>query len=34
MLEVINIPGHSDGLFAVKGKNSEGKCVLLFSEGR
>lgn len=32
-IELINIPGHSDGLFAVKVKNSEGKFVLLFSDG-
>ena len=30
---MINIPGHSDGLCAVKIKNSEGKYVLLFSDG-
>lgn len=28
-----NIPGHSDGLCAVRIKNSEGKYVLLFSDG-
>ena len=32
-IELINIPGHADGLFAVKVKNSEGKFVLLFSDG-
>ncbi len=32
-IELINIPGHSDGLFAVKVKNEEGKFVLLFSDG-
>ena len=30
---LINIPGHSEGLFAVKITNSEGKYVLLFSDG-
>lgn len=30
---LINIPGHADGLFAVKVKNREGKFVLLFSDG-
>ena len=30
---MINIPGHADGLFAVKVKNDEGKFVLLFSDG-
>ena len=29
----INIPGHSDGLFAVKVTNREGRYVLLFSDG-
>lgn len=32
-IELINIPGHCDGLFAVKVKNDEGKFVLLFSDG-
>ena len=32
-IELINIPGHSDGLFAVKITNEEGKYVLLFSDG-
>ena len=32
-IELINIPGHADGLFAVKVKNEEGKYVLLFSDG-
>ena len=32
-IQLINIPGHADGLFAVKVKNSEGKFVLLFSDG-
>ena len=32
-VKLINIPGHSDGLCAVKIKNSEGKYVLLFSDG-
>lgn len=30
---LVNIPGHSDGLCAVKIKNPEGKFVLLFSDG-
>lgn len=30
---MVNIPGHSDGLCAVKIKNEEGKYVLLFSDG-
>ncbi len=30
---MVNIPGHSDGLCAVKITNSEGKYVLLFSDG-
>lgn len=30
---LINIPGHCDGLFAVKVKNEEGQFVLLFSDG-
>lgn len=30
---LIHIPGHSDGLFAVKIKNDKGKYVLLFSDG-
>lgn len=29
-IELINIPGYADGLFAVKIKNEEGKFVLLF----
>ena len=32
-IELINIPGHADGLYAVKIKNNEGKFVLLFSDG-
>ena len=32
-IELINIPGHADGLFAVKVKNEQGKFVLLFSDG-
>lgn len=32
-IQLINIPGHADGLFAVKVKNDEGKFVLLFSDG-
>lgn len=32
-IELINIPGHADGLFAVKVKNDDGKFVLLFSDG-
>lgn len=32
-IELVNIPGHADGLFAVKIKNDEGKYVLLFSDG-
>lgn len=32
-IELIDIPGHADGLFAVKVKNEEGKFVLLFSDG-
>ena len=32
-IELINIPGHADGLFAVKVKNTDGKFVLLFSDG-
>ncbi|MDO4866785.1 MAG: N-acyl homoserine lactonase family protein [Clostridia bacterium] len=32
-IELINIPGHADGLFAVKVKNEEGKFALLFSDG-
>lgn len=31
--QMINIPGHSDGLCALKVTNSEGKYVLLFSDG-
>ena len=31
-IQLINIPGHADGLFAVKVKNEEGKYVLLFSD--
>ena len=30
---LVNIPGHSAGLFAVKVKNTDGKFVLLFSDG-
>ena len=30
---MVNIPGHSDGLCAVKIKNNDGKFVLLFSDG-
>lgn len=32
-VKMINIPGHSDGLCAVKITNSKGKYVLLFSDG-
>lgn len=32
-VKMINIPGHSDGLCAVKVRNSDGKFVLLFSDG-
>jgi glyoxylase-like metal-dependent hydrolase (beta-lactamase superfamily II) len=32
-IALINIPGHADGLYAVKVKNEEGKFVLLFSDG-
>lgn len=32
-IELVNIPGHCDGLFAVKVKNEEGRFVLLFSDG-
>ncbi|MDO4401112.1 MAG: N-acyl homoserine lactonase family protein [Coriobacteriia bacterium] len=32
-IRLINIPGHADGLFAVKVANEEGKFVLLFSDG-
>ncbi len=32
-VKMINIPGHSDGLCAVKLTNAEGKFVLLFSDG-
>ena len=32
-IQLINIPGHADGLFAVKIRNEEGKFVLLFSDG-
>lgn len=32
-VELVNIPGHLDGVFAVKIKNEEGKYVLLFSDG-
>lgn len=32
-VQLINIPGHADGLFAVKLTNPEGKFVLLFSDG-
>ncbi|MGI6032976.1 MAG: N-acyl homoserine lactonase family protein [Coriobacteriales bacterium] len=32
-IELINIPGHTDGLFAVKVTNDEGRFALLFSDG-
>ena len=32
-IQLINIPGHSNGLIAVKIKNEKGKYVLLFSDG-
>ena len=32
-MKMINIPGHSDGLCALKIRNSEGKFVLLYSDG-
>lgn len=32
-VKLINIPGHCDGLCAVKVKNADGKYVLLFSDG-
>lgn len=32
-IKMINIPGHCDGLCAVKIKNTDGKYVLLFSDG-
>ena len=32
-IELINIPGHADGLYAVKIRNEDGKFVLLFSDG-
>ena len=32
-IQLINIPGHADGLFAVKVINKKGKFVLLFSDG-
>lgn len=32
-IQLVNIPGHADGLFAVKVINEEGKFVLLFSDG-
>lgn len=32
-VKMINIPGHCDGLCAVKVKNSDGKYVLIFSDG-
>ncbi len=32
-IELINIPGHADGLYAVKIKNEEDEFVLLFSDG-
>lgn len=32
-IQLINIPGHADGLFAVKVINEEYKFVLLFSDG-
>ena len=30
---IVNIPGHSEGLCALKVKNTEGKYVLLFADG-
>ncbi|MBQ9067039.1 MAG: N-acyl homoserine lactonase family protein [Clostridia bacterium] len=32
-VELVNIPGHADGLFAVKVTNEEGNYVLLYSDG-
>lgn len=32
-IQLINIPGHSDGLFAVKVVNTKGQYVLLYSDG-
>jgi N-acyl homoserine lactone hydrolase len=32
-IELVNIPGHSDGLFAVKITDEEGRFALLFSDG-
>ncbi|MDO4891257.1 MAG: hypothetical protein Q3963_07815 [Coriobacteriaceae bacterium] len=32
-IQLVNIPGHADGLFAVKVTNDEGKLALLFSDG-
>lgn len=32
-VELINIPGHADGLFAVKVTDDDGRFVLLFSDG-
>ena len=32
-IQLINFPGHADGLFAVKVRNAEGRFVLLFSDG-
>ncbi len=32
-IQLVNIPGHADGLFAVKVTNEEGGFVLLFSDG-
>ena len=32
-IQLISIPGHADGLFAVKVTNGEGRFVLLFSDG-
>ena len=32
-IQLVNIPGHADGLFAVKVTNDEGKFALLFSDG-
>lgn len=32
-ISLINIPGHSDGQFAVKVKNEEGRYVLLYADG-
>ena len=32
-ITLVNIPGHADGLFAIKVKNAEGKSALLFADG-